>query len=120
MALPALPPLLILPMLTAPPLADAVATPPLPAEAMSEVWAATLVTPRRPAAAPARMLRRVFMAASFSLPTLSLGLSAPPAAQPGDPGPCWFRPQKWPPQWDAAIGLVALYIDGDERTTLTP
>ena len=35
MALPALPPLLMSPMDTAPPLADAVATPPLPAEAMS-------------------------------------------------------------------------------------
>src|SRR5829696_315994 len=35
MALPAFPPLLTLPMETAPPLAEAVATPPLPAEAMS-------------------------------------------------------------------------------------
>src|SRR5262245_26726431 len=35
MALPALPPLLMSPVLTAPPLAEAVATPPLPAEAVS-------------------------------------------------------------------------------------
>src|SRR5215212_7141205 len=66
MAFPALPPLLTSPMATAPPLADDVATPPLPAEAMSpvpaspppknlscsRVWAAACATPARPTTAP--------------------------------------------------------------------
>ena len=65
MALPALPPLLTSPIATAPPLAEAVATPPLPAEAISvqlssspqnlswrRVWAAALVAPTSPVAAP--------------------------------------------------------------------
>jgi hypothetical protein len=43
MALPALPPLLTSPIATAPPLADAVATPPLPALAISTFWAAAFL-----------------------------------------------------------------------------
>ena len=67
MALQALPPLLMLPTETAPPLAEAVATPPLPAEATSvKLFAAakeadraglalaTSVVPRTPAASPNR------------------------------------------------------------------
>src|SRR3954451_7145230 len=53
MALQTLPPLLMLPAETAPPLAEDVATPPFPAEAVSMYCAATLPTPARPTTAPA-------------------------------------------------------------------
>src|SRR5262245_26371151 len=74
MALQALPPLLTSPMETAPPLAEAVATPPFPAEATSvglapppknlscsRVCAATLAAPASPATVPATapVMRRV-------------------------------------------------------------
>src|SRR3712207_3945102 len=52
MALPVLPPELMLPIETAPPLAEAVAVPPLPAAAMSSCAAAPAV-PNRLATAPA-------------------------------------------------------------------
>src|SRR4051794_40589382 len=62
MALQALPPLLMLPMETAPPLAEAVATPPFPAEAVSINWAPTLPTPAKPATVPATTaLMRLFI-----------------------------------------------------------
>ena len=54
MALPAFPPLLTLPMETTPPLAEAVATPPLPAEAMS-----VQLSP-----SPKNLSRRLYAAAS--------------------------------------------------------
>src|SRR5690348_17078582 len=49
MALPALPPLLTSPMLTAPPLALAVATPPLPADAVNCPNSSSLMTVAPPA-----------------------------------------------------------------------
>src|SRR5215211_7190049 len=66
MALQTLPPLLMSPTETAPPLAEEVATPPFPADAMSvspvspppknlscsRVWAAACATPARPTTAP--------------------------------------------------------------------
>src|SRR5215212_6431495 len=106
MALPALPPLLTSPMETAPPLAEDVATPPLPAEAMSPVpaspppknlpwrsarrdWADTPATPTRPAAAPAAAaFTRRFM---FSL--------LPNPGLPGDRNPGYDRGHR-------PIGLV--------------
>src|SRR5215208_4022546 len=80
-ALPALPPLLTSPMETAPPLAEAVATPPLPAEAISPEpsspppknlscsrdWAAASAAARTPAAAP--------IAAAFTRRLIVLPLS---------------------------------------------
>src|SRR5918994_7769602 len=90
MALPALPPLLMSATETAPPLAEDVATPPFPAEAMSvrpsspppknrsrRLWADAPATPTRPVAAPA--------AAAFTRRfTFSL---LPRRGQPGDQDP---------------------------------
>src|SRR5215210_6823436 len=86
MALPALPPLLTSAIETAPPLADDVATPPLPAEAMSPApespppknlpWR----SPRRDwAAAPATPTRLVAAAAAAAL-TCRFTFSLPPLA----------------------------------------
>src|SRR3954452_6615054 len=62
MALQTLPPLLMFPTETAPPLAEAVATPPFPAEAVSMNWAAALPTPARPATVPTTTaLMRLFI-----------------------------------------------------------
>src|SRR5215207_8793016 len=80
MALPAFPPLLTLPMETAPPLDEAVATPPLPAEAMSvqlspspknlsrRLCAAASAVAMTPAAVPiaAAFIRRVIVLTLFS------------------------------------------------------
>src|SRR5829696_5151337 len=80
MALQALPPLLMLPTETAPPLAEDVATPPLPAEATSVVLspppkkrsrnpcAATSVVPRTPAATP---IAAAFIRCAIVLPLYS-------------------------------------------------
>src|SRR5215211_7721444 len=63
MALQALPPLLMSPTETAPPFAEAVATPPLPAEAVSMNWAEARLTAPTPTTAPANAaLIRRFMA----------------------------------------------------------
>src|SRR5688572_1763182 len=70
MALQTLPPLLMFPTETAPPLAEAVATPPLPAEAVSMNWADARDTPARPTTVPiAAALKRLFMAPLLPLAT---------------------------------------------------
>src|SRR3954467_15241049 len=74
MALQTLPPLLMFPTETAPPLAEAVATPPFPAEAVSVNCAAALPTPARPTATPATTaLMRLFICS----PLLPAGLPSP-------------------------------------------
>src|SRR5215207_3452673 len=86
MALPTLPPLLISPAATAPPLPDAVATPPLPALAMSVNCAAAVRMPRTAVTAPAKMPFPYFI--------------------------CTCPPQACPSQKDAMFGCERL---ADER-----
>src|SRR3954471_7682347 len=106
MALQTLPPLLMFPTETAPPLAEAVATPPFPAEAVSMNCAAALPTPAKPTAAPATTaLMRLFICSpllpaglrshrrpvrqspSGLTPTLHLGC---PGVNPGRQGRCKY------------------------------
>src|ERR671913_381872 len=80
MALQTLPPLLMFPTETAPPLAEAVATPPLPAEAVSMNRADARDTPARPTNVPiAAAVKRLFMA---PLLPIAAARSSPEALPP--------------------------------------